>query len=253
MKLNNLLVALGATAVSSTLVTRDLQTIQGVVTQVSDQVGNLQKAVDSFSGDAGPLTSANTQLLSILKDGTSKIQATSELSQTDALGLTQPVQSLASAVDGVVNGLISKKDAIVSAGQGGTVLDALQQQKTASDALAAAITSKVPQELQSIAAQLSGTIATSLDKGIAAFQGTGGSGGGSTPPPSGGSSTSGSGSSPTGGSGGSGGTTAKPTVSGSHGGGSHTTASTPAEFTGAAIANAPHFAALGVAVLGLVL
>jgi len=251
MKFSSVLFALGATCVSGSLVARDLQTIQGVIQQASNQVGALKQAIDSFSGDSGPLTSANDKLLSILSDGTSKVQATSDLSQTDALGLTQPVQALADAVDSTVTDLVGKKDAIVSAGQGGTILKALQDQKSGSDALSAAITSKVPQALQSIAAQLSGQISTSLDRGIAAFQGTGGSGGGSSPPASGtGTTSTGTGSPTTSGSGG----VTTPKVTGS--GGlvpSVTSASSPTEFTGAAMANVPHLAAFGVAVLGLVM
>jgi len=248
MKLSTVLLAVGASSVSGSLVLRDLATIQGVLSQVSQQVDKLSTAVKSFSGDPGPLSSANDQLISILKDGTSKVSGTSALTQNEALSVTSSVQQLNTSVADAVDALIAKKSDFVSANAGGIILQDLQAQKSGSDALAAAITSKVPTALQGVAAQLSGDIGKSLDRGIAAFQGTGGSppsGTGSAAPPSG---------------------SAKPTTSAggiggsspSSGGGavtpSYTAAgSAPTQFTGAGAINAPQLAALGIAIVGLVM
>jgi len=183
MKFSNIVsVATLGLGVSGTLVRRDLTTINNVLSTIADQLSKLDSAVTAFSGDVGPLKSANDQVLSTLKSGTSTISGTSSLSETDAVGVAGSVQSLETSVKKAVTDLISKKSAIVAAGAGGTILQALQDQSTASQALAKALTSKVPTDLQTVAASLSAGIQTDIQKGIDAFQGTGGSGGGSSSP-----------------------------------------------------------------------
>jgi len=183
MKFSNIVsVAILGLGVSGTLVRRDLTTINNVLSTIADQLSKLDSAVTAFSDDVGPLKSANDQVLSTLKSGTSTISGTSSLSETDAVGVAGSVQSLETSVKKAVTDLISKKSAIVAAGAGGTILQALQDQSTASQALAKALTSKVPTDLQTVAASLSANIQTDIQKGIDAFQGTGGSGGGSSSP-----------------------------------------------------------------------
>jgi hypothetical protein len=68
--------------------------------------------------------------------------------------------------------LTDKKCAFVTVGKAGDILTNLQDQLTASKALADAITGKVPQALQSIAATLSSGIATALQGGVTSFKDT---------------------------------------------------------------------------------
>jgi hypothetical protein len=154
---------------SASLVQRDLAAIQSVVTSLGSKVDALDTAVKSFSGDPGPLTSASSDLLSSIQAGTSTVSSTSALTQDDALQLASVVQGLGDKVNGVVSDLGAKKAALISAGACATVEKNLQDQKTATGALADAITSKVPTALQSIAAQLSGQITAALDTGISNF------------------------------------------------------------------------------------
>jgi hypothetical protein len=246
MKFSLPIVSMVLGAASGTMLfERDLATIQNVLSTVSKAVDSLDSAVKSFSGEPGPLTDASTSLLSALNGGVSTVKGTSSLSQNDALSVASYVQGLNTSVATVVSDLISKKSAIVSAGYGPTVLQQLQQQKTASDSLADAITSKTPEALQSVAKQLTAGIDTSLQSAIDAFTGT--SGPSPSGSPSGGSSSASSG--PTSVIGAASSTAAGPKVS------STATSGPPAAFTGAAVVNsAPaHVGALFVAVLGMLM
>jgi hypothetical protein len=199
--------ALGAVA-DPTPVKRQLTTIQGVISSISSNVATLDTAVQGYKGgDASSLLTQSDSLLSGVQSGTKTVTGSGDLSQNDALSLTSPVQALQSAIQGLVTDLNSKKCDFVAAGSADKVLSNLQQQKTASQALADAITSKVPQALQSIATQLSSGIATALQTGITDFQDT------SSCPKGGSSSASGS-------------SSVAPTSTGSGGSVSTTTSST---------------------------
>lgn len=154
---------------SSTLENRDLATIQGVLTSISNQVDQVDNAVKAFNGDSGPLTDANNKLVDTIKSGTSTAQSQPEMSQSDAVQVASYVQTLNSSVATVVDDIISKKSSLCGAGQGNTVLTSLQDQKTASGELADTLTSKTPAALQTIAKQLSSGIASSLQRAVDAF------------------------------------------------------------------------------------
>jgi hypothetical protein len=158
---------------SATVVTRDLATIQGVLSDISKQTDALDSAVKSFSGDPSALVSASDSLLSTLKSGTAKVAASDVLPLLDAATVAQSVVTLNTSASAVINDLISKKEALVAAGQGGVVLKSLQDQRTAAKSLAETITSKVPTELQGTAATLSQGIDDAFGRGIAAFEGAG--------------------------------------------------------------------------------
>jgi len=237
----------------ATLVERDLATVTQVLSTISQQVDSLDTAVKGFSGDISAVQSASSELLSTIKSGTSKVAGTSPLTLNEATTVAGSVTGLNSSVATVVSDLISKKSAIVAAGQGGAILQSLQDQKSASQALADAITSKVPTELQAVATQLSSGIASSLQSGIDAFQGTGGgpssssSAGGSSSSSAGPSSSSSAAAPPSSSSSAAttsaktsssavgGATPSKPVVSGTGSNPSKTSSTAP--FTGAAVAN----------------
>ncbi|KAF2425698.1 hypothetical protein EJ08DRAFT_652002 [Tothia fuscella] len=165
---------------------RDLPTIESVLSSISSQVDTFDAAVKSFSGDPQPALSASDQLLTLINSGTTIVMGTSPLTLLEAAQVSQSVQTLNTSVASVVNDLIAQKCPFVTAGQGTTVLAGLQNQKTAAQALANAITSKVPDELKGVAAELSAGIADSLQRGINAYTDTsncGGSGSPTTAPP----------------------------------------------------------------------
>ncbi|KAK3059382.1 hypothetical protein LTS18_011001 [Coniosporium uncinatum] len=154
------------------LVERDVATITQVLASINVKVTSLDTAVQGFSSDISTVKSASDAVLVAIQDGVTQVKATTEITVTDALTVQSSVQELTITVKGVVGDLTSKKEAFVSAGEGGTVLAALQEQKSASEELASAITGKVPEALQSLAQQLSAGISESLQEGITAFEGT---------------------------------------------------------------------------------
>jgi outer membrane murein-binding lipoprotein Lpp len=164
----------------ATPVKRDLATIQSVLSSISSQVDAFDTQVKAYNGgDTGPLLSASDTLLSTINSGTTTVSGTSALTDLEAAQVASSVQTLNSSVATVVNDLIGKKDPLAASGQGPTVLKGLQDQKAASQSLATAITSKVPEDLKEVANQLSAGIADSLQRGIDAYSDVGG-----TPPSS---------------------------------------------------------------------
>lgn len=210
------------TAREATVVERDLATMTSVISDISDQVGNLHDAINSWSGgDIDPVQSASDKLISTIKEGTETAKGSDKLSDSEAFSLTKPVQDLVDKVQSTISDLVDKKSKVVDAGAGGIVLSTLKEQKAAAEGLADAITSKVPESFKSLANKLASQISGAIQKGIDAYKGTGGSGGSTT---TGGSSTP----TETGGSGGETGgasTTPAPTTTGGAGGagGSKTT------------------------------
>lgn len=257
MKYSLTLAAMAAGACATNLprvvLERDLATIQGVIGDVSTKLTALNDAAQSFSGDAGALTSASTDLSNTIKSGTSTVQGTDQLTLTDAVSLQSTVQGLQSNAQTLVTNLEGKKSAIEQAGLCDTVLQQSQGLSTDSQSLIDAVVSKVPQEAQSIAQNLVAGFTSTLQQNQANFaQGNctnasgGGGGGGSTP-----SSTGSGGSSPSSsskpsatatatGGGSSGGSNATHTGSG----GASPTTSSPTQFTGAAVANGVPMAGL---------
>lgn len=150
-----------------------LTVLQPIITKIVGDVGTLDTAINGYtSGDTSGVLSAGKGLLDDINSGVASAKASADLSQNDALSLTTPIQGLQSATEGVIKDLTAKKCAFVTAGKAADVLSNLQDQLTASQALAAAITSKVPQALQTIAAQLSAGIATALQGGVDSFKDT---------------------------------------------------------------------------------
>ncbi|RHZ56403.1 cell wall mannoprotein 1 family protein [Aspergillus thermomutatus] len=177
MRFSALLVTLGLTGAlaTPTLVARDAPAV-GVISDISAQTSALASAVSSYNGgDPSAVQSASDKLVSTINSGVDTVKSGADLSTADALALTSPVQDLTKQVQGVVNDLISKKDQFVAAGAGGAVYKSLQEQYTAADNLAKAISSKVPSSLSDIAAQLSAGITAAIQKGIDAYKDAGSS------------------------------------------------------------------------------
>lgn len=243
-----------ATNLPRVLLERDLATIQGVIGDVSTKLTALNDAASSFSGDAGALTSASSDLSNTIKSGTSTVQGTDALTLTDAVSLQSTVQGLQGNAQTLVNNLAGKKSAFEQAGLCSIILQQSQGLSTDSQSLIDAVVSKVPQEAQSIAQNLVAGFTATLQQNQANFaqgnctnSGGSGGGGGSTPTTGSGSSPSSASSSRTsatatsgGGSSGGGGNATRTTGAG----GASPTSSSPTQFTGAAVANGVPMAGL---------
>ena len=177
------LALVGATF-ASPVAKRDLQTIQTNLNSVQTALQSLDTAIRAVQGpqDAAGVLSASNNVNQVISQATTQIQGTSALSLNDALTLSNTGQQLAAQASTTINSLVAKKDIIVAAGQAPTTLQALQQQKTASQGLASAVVSKVPALARNIATQQTAQIAAAVDQGIAAFSSAaGGAPGAGTP------------------------------------------------------------------------
>ncbi|RHZ48187.1 Cell wall mannoprotein 1 [Aspergillus turcosus] len=173
MRFSAILVTLGLTGAlaTPTLVSRQTAPAVGVISDIQAQTSALASAVSAFNGgDATPVETASKKLIDTINTGVQTVSSGPDLTTTDALALTSPVQDLTKQVQGVVSDLISKKDQFVSAGAGPTVYQSLQAQYTAADNLSKAISAKVPSALSDIAAQLSAGITAAIQKGIDAYK-----------------------------------------------------------------------------------
>jgi len=171
--------ALAMSASAKTLAKRDIATIKDVFSNIGDLTEQFTKDVEAFTDDPTKLASDAQSLLAAIKSGTTKIDNGGDISTNDALELKPVVDELTKQTTDAVNALLDKKDDLVQAGAGKAVYDALTAQEAASKELADTTTSKVPEQFQALAAQLSKGIQEELAKGAAAFKGA--SGGSSSP------------------------------------------------------------------------
>jgi hypothetical protein len=164
--------ALFGAAFAAPVAKRDLQTIQTSIAAVGTSLTALDTAIKAIQGPADTMKvlGMSQMVNQALTDATTKITATQPITLTDALTLQQSAQTLTTTASTTVTDLIAKKAIITQAGAQAMTLQNLMQQKTASDALAKAVTAKVPANVQSIAQQQTAMISTALDKGIAAFK-----------------------------------------------------------------------------------
>ncbi|RMJ21428.1 Cell wall [Aspergillus sp. HF37] len=192
------------TAGEATVVERDLATMTSIISEVGGAVGDLHKAIKAYNGGPiKPVQQASNELISTIEQGTQDAKASSDLTFSEAISLSKPVQDLIGKVEATIGDLVSKKQMAVEACAGQLVLKSLKEQKAASEALADAITSKVPSGAQELASRLASGIADAIQKGIDAYKNvpgcsssTGGAStgaptntGGSTPTATGGGST----------------------------------------------------------------
>jgi len=169
------------------LASAQVATLIATVNGVNQATADLNTAVKSFSGasDVKALQAASDKLGSAVTAGVSTVNGASTITLTDAVQIQGQVQNLQTAVESVVNDLISKKQSLYSAGAGAQVESNLQDQLKGAQALSSAISSKVPPEVAGLAQTLSAGIATALQKGVDAFKDApagGASAGGSSAP-----------------------------------------------------------------------
>lgn len=158
---------------------RQVQDIIDVVGSIQEQVEALNSAIDSYSGgDPSDVLAASEAVNSATASGVETVNGVSEISTTDALQLQPAVEDLTDAVESTIDNLISKREDIIAAGEGETTHSQLQAQLSGAQDLSDAISSKVPEALQELAATLSSGITDAIQEGIDAFEGTGGSSGG---------------------------------------------------------------------------
>ncbi|QDS68687.1 hypothetical protein FKW77_002662 [Venturia effusa] len=193
MKLSSALTILAASgAASASIMERQVQAIIGVISGINTELGKLDTIVKGFSGDPKPLAEASKMALETVTKGVETVNGASTITLTDSVQIQGQVQNLQASLEGLVSDLLAKKSELVAAGQGQVVYKSLTDQMTGAKSLSAAISTKVPPDVKTLADQLSQGLLAALQKGIDGFKdaGSGGSGGspapsGSTPPSSG--------------------------------------------------------------------
>lgn len=231
-----------AAVATPSLVQRDGKEVQALIENISSKTDALDSAISSYNGgDAGKVESASQELISVTTKGTEAVKAGDDLSSSDALALTSPIQDLTDKIEKAIDNLIAKKPKFEAAGAAGKIKADLSKQYDAAKGLAEALSSKVPEALGDIADELSAGITKAIQKGVDAYKDAkdGGNGGGDKPEPTGGNG--GDEPAPTGGNGGGSkpsnpvipGPTATPTAS-SSGVPAPTGSAAPPVFTGAA-------------------
>ncbi|OJJ81048.1 cell wall mannoprotein 1 family protein [Aspergillus glaucus CBS 516.65] len=154
-----------------THVERDLASITGVLSGISDKVGTLHTAINNYNGgDTQPVQSASDSLVDAINSGTTKVNGGDELNSMDALGLQKPVSDLKDKIQSTISDLNGKKQKIVDAGKGSLTYNDLQKQKTAALKLSDAIVSKTPDNLHDIAHSLASGISDAIQKGVEDFK-----------------------------------------------------------------------------------
>ncbi|TLS30077.1 hypothetical protein PpBr36_03071 [Pyricularia pennisetigena] len=169
--LNSLLLATGLAAPA--VVKRDLASIQGALKTIETSLGKLTTAVKGITTDpqsGPPVLSASDDLSKVIKQATTDINASQELSLQDALTLQQSSGGLTTAVKDTIDALKGKKDTLDQLGFTKIAVQTLQTQKTDSTALGKAIVSKIPAIGQSIAQQAVDQVTAQIDDGIKALQ-----------------------------------------------------------------------------------
>ncbi|KAL8371671.1 hypothetical protein RB595_001461 [Gaeumannomyces hyphopodioides] len=171
--INSLLLAAGLAAPAASLARRDLAAIQGALKNVEDGLGKVKTAVQGLNGNdinsGTPILSVSDALSKTIKQATTDIQGSQELSLQDALSLQQSSGALITAAQDTVSALTAKKAALDQLGVTQIAVTTLKQQKTDSSALGKALVSKIPAIGQGIAQQSIDQIDQTLDKGITAL------------------------------------------------------------------------------------
>ncbi|TDZ25077.1 hypothetical protein Cob_v001670 [Colletotrichum orbiculare MAFF 240422] len=155
---------------------RDLKTIQTALNTINQALKGLDNSVKATTqitlGSGFQLLNAITTVRNSIEDATTQVQASEVLNRPDARNLKAATDALTNNVKVTINDVVDKKSLVDSLGATPLVAVALQDQKSVSVALANALVSKVPPELNADAQQSANALSTVLDAGIAIFAGT---------------------------------------------------------------------------------
>ncbi|KAG5912796.1 hypothetical protein E4U42_001824 [Claviceps africana] len=132
----------------------DLQTVQSVLSSVSNGIEELNTAAQSFHGDVDAVKSKADNLVAAIRKGRSTVDASSDLSLADALGLTDPVGDLTKKGETLLATFKAKRSDVERAAACDTVRSELRDIKDNSQALINSVVSKVPKDAQVIAQNL---------------------------------------------------------------------------------------------------
>lgn len=169
---------------SPNLVQRADGAIKSAIKAINVQVNKLDDAITATPLVLDTVIAKSNALLNEIQAAVATAKEQPDLAFGEAIGLTNPTTALAEDTEKTINDLIGIKSQIVAADKACKTLHSLQDQFTASNKLADAITARVPAALETIAARLSSRISDAIQNGIEAYQGTCSPGGSSSSSPS---------------------------------------------------------------------
>ncbi|KID83151.1 cell wall protein [Metarhizium guizhouense ARSEF 977] len=164
MKFSNAVVLAAATGTYA-----QITVIQGVLSKVSDGIDGLNTAATGFNGDVDAVKSKADALNSAIQNGKTTVDGSKDLTLTDALGLTDPVQALTKKGQSLADNFKAKRSEVEKAGACGTVRQQLTDINSNSNALIKSVVSKVPQDAQSIAGNLASGLTKVLEQAESDF------------------------------------------------------------------------------------
>ena len=149
---------------------RALQDYLDVISGINTQVNLVESLFAGYTGgDGTPVLNAGNDLVDLINQGTTDVGTFAPLNTADGLLLVQPIIDLTDDVNAAIDTTIAKESVVDANGYHQDVYDNLVAQKAASEALADAISAKVPADLQDLADQLSAEIAAAIQRGIDAY------------------------------------------------------------------------------------
>lgn len=155
MKFSAAMLCFAAEALALTVFERDASAVTGVLDNVKSEVQKLDTAVKSGGNDPQALLKASNSLIQAIKSGKTKVDGMSELSLTDAVTLTTPVQDLTKISQNLVEDLKSIRGNLEKQGLCQVVRTQTTDINDQSQSLIKAVVSKVPEDAREIANQLS--------------------------------------------------------------------------------------------------
>ncbi|KAK9443402.1 cell wall galactomannoprotein Mp2 [Metarhizium brunneum] len=161
MKFSNAVVLAAATGTYA-----QITVIQGVLTSVGSGIDGLNSAATGFNGDVDAVKSKADALVSAIKSGKTKVDGSEDLALADALGLTDPVQSLTKKGQSLADNFKAKRSDVEKAGACDTVRTQLGDINDNSQSLIKSVVGKVPKDAQTIAQ----TLAAGLTKVLSQAQ-----------------------------------------------------------------------------------
>lgn len=169
---------------SPTLVQRADGAIVSAIKAINVQVNKLDDAITATPLVLDTVIAKSNAVLNEIQAAVATTKEQPDLGFSEAIALTNPTTALAEDTEKTINDLVDIKSQIVAADKGCKTLHSLQDQFTASNKLADAITARVPAALETIAGRLSSRISDAIQNGIDAYQGTCSPGGSSSSSPS---------------------------------------------------------------------
>jgi hypothetical protein len=156
MQISAILAIAFAASATAAPITQDLPTILTSINAISAALTTFDTAIKALTPEASvaattaDLNAKSGAILAALKDGTTKITATTPVTLTEAIQLASKSAELSKGANGVVDALIAKKAIFDKAKESGTVLKQLQDQLAATNDFAKALVAKLPTAVASV-------------------------------------------------------------------------------------------------------